>query len=92
MKLLYMIMVALLLAMPAMSMTDTQAAYLKGFEDGRSITWLRFTDHEAYNQEVQRFNDSLNSSLNATEAAAHYLAPFVSAFSDDYQMPAWYKP
>lgn len=86
MKLLYMTMVALLLAMPAMSMTDTQTAYLEGFQAGREITWLRFTDHAAYNIEVQKFNDALNESLNATEAAANQMEKFISPM-EDYQLP-----
>ena len=89
MKLLYLILIAAFLTAPCMAMSDTQAAYLKGFSDGWHILYLRFADHAAFDEEVQAFNDDLNKSLNESEAAANWLAPYESAIPADYKMPDW---
>jgi len=78
----------LILAGAASAMTDTQAAYLEGFNDGWSICYLRLSNVTAYNETIQAYNDELNSSLNATEAAALWLAP---AYPMDYELPAVFR-
>lgn len=82
MKIFAAIMLALLLAGPCIAMTDNQTAYLKGFQDGWNLLFLRFTDIPAYNAEVAKYNTSLVENLNASEAAPRML-PLV----EDY-MPA----
>ena len=54
-------------------MTDTQAAYLKGFHDGLEMMNLYRENVPAYNAEVAKFNASLVANLNDTEADAFML-------------------
>jgi hypothetical protein len=78
----------LILAGSAYAMTDTQAAYLEGFNDGWEICYLRLTNATAYNETIQAYNDELNASLNATEAAALWLAP---AYPIAYELPEVFR-
>ena len=73
MKLLAIIALLALLVAPGMAMTDNQTAYLKGFQDGWNLLFLRFTDIPAYNAEVAKFNASLAENLNESEAALRML-------------------
>jgi hypothetical protein len=83
MKFMILVLLALLVA-PTMAMTNNQSSYLAGFEDGWSLCYLRLSNMTAYNEAAQAYNDELNSSLNATEAAALWLAP---AYPIDYELP-----
>ena len=69
MKLLAIIALLALLVAPCVAMTNNQTAYLKGFQDGWNLLFLRFTDIPAYNAEVEKFNASLLGNLNESEAA-----------------------
>lgn len=74
MKILALIALALLLAVPGMAMTNNQTSYLAGLDDGWSLCYLRLTNLTAYNAEVDKYNAELLVGLNETEAAAHMLA------------------
>ena len=76
MKSISIAIVALLLAMPCTAMTDTQAAYLKGFQDGLKIMDLWHENVTAYNVEAARYNASL-AALNESEAVP-YMLPLAS--------------
>ena len=76
MKTISIATIALLLAMQASAMTDTQAAYLKGFQDGLKIMDLWHENATAYNAEAARYNASL-AALNESEATP-YMLPLAS--------------
>lgn len=84
MKLVAIITLLVLLIAPCFGMTATQSAYLKGFEDGWNLRDLRDLNATAFNIEVQNFNDEVNSSLNASEAANYCLG--------GWQPPAYELP
>ncbi len=73
MKLILSILAALLMVAPCIAMTDTQAAYLKGFQAGYDMRALWQDDVAAYNVEASAFNASLAANLNESEAAAFML-------------------
>lgn len=73
MKIALLALAALLLAMPCIAISDTQAAYLKGFHDGLEMMNLYRENVTAYNAEATKFNASLVANLNETEAAAFLL-------------------
>jgi hypothetical protein len=85
---LFALAALLLLAVPGMAINEKQSAYLQGIGDGWNLCYLRMTDLDAYNVEVQSYNDGLNSSLNATEAASRWLAP---ALPLDYELPEVFR-
>jgi hypothetical protein len=74
MKIILVVFGLLMLAGMASAMTNNQTSYLAGVQDGWSLCYLRLSDIDAYNIEVQKYNDDLNQSLNATEAASQWLA------------------
>lgn len=89
MKLYILALLVLLISTAAAAgMTNNQSAYLEGFEDGWHMAYLRFTDIDAFNGEVQKFNDEVNASLNSSEAPAHWLAPAVKL---DYTLPEVFR-
>jgi len=88
MKIILAIMGLLLMAGMASAMTNNQTSYLAGLEDGWSLCYLRLSNMTAYNVEVQKYNDDLNASLTATEAAALWLAP---AKPIDYELPEVFR-
>jgi hypothetical protein len=75
MKLIAIVLLALLLAMPCIAMTEKEAAYLKGVEDGfylGSLAWQargNQTAADMYNTEVASYNAFLNATLNKSEYA-----------------------
>lgn len=73
MKIALLALAALLFVAPGIAMTDTQAAYMKGFHDGLEMMNLYREDVSAYNAEASAFNASLTANLNETEAAAFML-------------------
>lgn len=77
MKIALFALLALLLAAPCIAMTDTQAAYLKGFADGVKIMDLYRENVTAYNIEAAKFNASLTANLNESESAA-FMLPLVA--------------
>jgi len=77
MKSILFALAALLLAVPCIAMTDTQAAYLEGFHDGLEMMNLYRENVTAYNEEAAKFNASL-AVLNESEAAA-FMLPLASA-------------
>ena len=80
--------VALLLIGQCTGMTDTQAAYLDGMQDGWHLAWLRMTDIPAYNIEVAKYNQEANESLDVTEAGRQLLAVAVPV---DYELPEVFR-
>jgi|GEM_PF-6457478 len=70
------------LIMPAMSMNETQAAYLKGFDDGYLMGSLHMdaantnnvTVIELFNQNVVKFNEWANTTFSPEEAKRICLA------------------
>ena len=62
MKLILSILMALLLVAPGIAMTDAQAAYLKGIQDGYALGWMSAAGQQeptyeaAYNQGVAVLN------------------------------------
>lgn len=77
MKIALLALAVLLFAVPCIAMSDTQAAYLKGFQAGYNLRALWQDDVAAYNAEASAFNLSLSSNLNASEAAA-FVLPLVA--------------
>jgi hypothetical protein len=73
MKIALLALAALLLAMPCIAMSDTQAAYLQGFQAGYDLRALWQEDVSAYNVEASAFNASLSADLNESEAAVFML-------------------
>lgn len=73
MKLILLLLAVLLLAAPCIAMSDTQAAYLKGFHAGYNMRALWQDDVAAYNAEAAAFNLSLSANLNESEATAFML-------------------
>jgi hypothetical protein len=73
MKLILSTLAALLLVAPGIAMTDTQAAYLQGFQAGYNLRALWQDDVSAYNVEAAAFNASLAANLNESEAAPYML-------------------
>jgi hypothetical protein len=88
MKRFVIIALLALLVAPCMAMTYTQAAYMKGFDGGWSICYLRMTNITAYNEVILEYNAELNSSLNASEASALWLMP---AAPSTYQLPEAFR-
>ena len=72
MKIALFALAVLLFAVPCIAMSDTQAAYMKGFQDGLKIMDLYSENVTAYNIEASAFNASLGV-LNESEAAAFML-------------------
>lgn len=88
MRTIFTAIVLLILAGSTSAMTNDQTSYLAGFDDGWSLCYLRLSNMTAYNEQVQLYNDELNSSLNATEAAALWLAP---AYPVAYELPEVFR-
>ena len=84
MKTMVVMAILVLMIIPCIAMTDTQAAYMKGFDGGWSLCYLRMTNITAYNEVIIEYNAELNSSLNTSEASALWLAP---AAPLTYQLP-----
>lgn len=67
-----MILVLAFLVLPCVAMTDTQSAYLDGFQNGYNLRALWQDNVTAYNAEACKFNASL-AVLNESESAAFML-------------------
>lgn len=73
MKIAPLALAALLIAAPCIAMTDTQSAYLQGFQAGMKMMDLYRENVTAYNEQAAKFNASLTANLNDSEAAAFML-------------------
>ena len=63
MKILYSILIALLLAMPAMAITDEEASYLRGLDDGYKFGYAALAGQD--NATWEAFYNSRVADLNA---------------------------
>jgi hypothetical protein len=73
MKLILSLLAALLIPVPCIAMSDTQTAYLQGFQAGYNLRALWQDDVAAYNAEASAFNLSLSANLNESDAVAFML-------------------